>query len=243
MLLPGRGCPEAPLLCIEDQIFSRTIFSARRLFLFISSGRSTIMQRAVLEETRSELRRAVLKRRSTLSPKACQTWSVAIQAKVLELPQYLDARSIALYCAMGKEVETLAIMNHAWGQQKKVFCPESADHPPVFVQVFPALNLSLPLDGAEPQGAVLTPEESHGAVVLVPGVVFDMHGNRLGRGGGWYDRALAWYENRAVVIGLAYELQVVDRVPAQLWDKRVHYVITESRVIDCGVMAQEQIAR
>ena len=204
------------------------------------------MQRAVLEETRNELRRAVSKRRSTLPAATYLSWSRVIQAKVLELPQYIAARSIALYCAMRNEVETWAIMNHALGQKKKVFCPKpSADHPPVFVQVFSKPNLlSESLRRAEPEGGVLlTPEDCEGAMVIVPGVVFDVHGNRLGRGGGWYDRALAWFGNRGVFVGLAYEFQVVDRVPVQPWDKKVQYVITESRVIDCGVMPHEQIAR
>lgn len=202
------------------------------------------MQRAVLEETRNELRREVSKRRSMLSPTTCLSWSAVIQAKVLELPQYLAARSIALYCAMRNEVETWTIMHHALGQKKKVFCPKSsADHPPVFVQVFSKSDLSGSLNGTEPQDEVrLTPEACNGAMVIVPGVVFDVRGNRLGRGGGWYDRALAWFENRGVFVGLAYEFQVVDRVPVEPWDKRVHYVITESRVIDCGAMPQ-QVAR
>ncbi len=203
------------------------------------------MQRALLEETRNDLRREMSKRRSTLSPTTCLSWSGAIQAKVLELPQYLASRSIALYCAMRNEVETWAIMHHALGQKKKVFCPRSsADHPPVFVQVFSKSNLPGSLRGAEPQDGVrLTPEDCNGAMVIVPGVVFDIRGNRLGRGGGWYDRALAWFENRGVFVGLAYEFQVVDRVPDEAWDKRVHYVVTESRVIDCGVMPHDQIAR
>lgn len=205
------------------------------------------MQRAVLEETRNELRRAVSKRRSTLSPTTCLSWSRAIQAKVVELPQYLAVRSIALYCAMRNEVETWAIMNHALGQKKKVFCPKtSGDHlPPLFVQISSQADLVTgSLGAAEPHGdALLTPEDCEGAMVIVPGVVFDVLGNRLGRGGGWYDRALAWFENRGVFIGLAYELQVVDKVPVEPWDKKVHYVITESRVIDCGVMPHEQIAR
>jgi 5-formyltetrahydrofolate cyclo-ligase len=203
------------------------------------------MQRAVLEEIRSELRRRVSRRRSALSHMTRLSWNTAIQAKVLELPRYRQARSIVLYRAMRSEVETGAIMNHALGQTKKVFCPKAgADHPPVFVQVFSESNLPGSPGGAEPQREVLlTPEDCHGVMVIVPGVAFDRHGNRLGRGGGWYDRALGRFENRGVFVGLAYELQVLDRVPVEPWDKKVHYLITESRVIDCGIVPHEQIAR
>jgi 5-formyltetrahydrofolate cyclo-ligase len=70
-------------------------------------------------------------------------------------------------------------------------------------------------------------------VVFVPGVVFDCCGNRLGRGDGWYDRLLA--RLRGIFIGLAYEFQLVERLAAEKWDRKVQYIITEKRVIDCGI--------
>jgi 5-formyltetrahydrofolate cyclo-ligase len=164
---------------------------------------------------------------------------------VLELPQYLAAQSIACYCAIGNEVETWAIMNHALSQKKKVFCPKTSEPAPLLVRIFSETDLAPgPLGAAEPQGhTLLGSQDCASTMVLVPGVVFDVYGNRLGRGGGWYDRALQWFENRGVFVGLAYDLQVVDRLPDAPWDMKVHYVVTESRVMDCGVAPREQIAR
>jgi 5-formyltetrahydrofolate cyclo-ligase len=72
-------------------------------------------------------------------------------------------------------------------------------------------------------------------VVFVPGVAFDVRGNRLGRGKGWYDRLLE-KSGRATFVALAYDFQIVDAVPSEDWDQRVHYLITERRIIDCGSM-------
>lgn len=199
-----------------------------------------------MEETRNGLRRVMLKRRSALSPATCLLWSRSIQAKVLEFPQYLAARSVVLYCATGKEVETRAIIAHALRHNKKVFCPKLSDErAPFFVQIFSEADLVPgPLGVAEPSGETcLSRTESETSMVIIPGVLFDHRGNRLGRGGGWYDRALSWFDNRGVFAGLAYEFQVVDRVPIRSWDEKVHYVITENRVIDCGVKPRERIAR
>lgn len=204
------------------------------------------MQGAVMEETRNQLRSAILKRRSALPSSTCHSWSRSIQAKVLELPQYLAARSVALYRAIRNEVETGAIMNDALGRQKKVFCPNiHGDEPPVFLQVFSQSDLVPgPASAAEPSGHVRFSEaDREGSMVIVPGVVFDELGNRLGRGGGWYDRALKWFDDCGVYVGLAYEIQVVDKVPAELWDEKVHYVVTESRVIDCGLAPRWRIGR
>ncbi len=197
-----------------------------------------------MEETKDGLRSATLKRRSALSPATCFSWSRLIQTKTLELPQYLAARSIALYRATQNEVETGALMDHALRQRKKVFYPQfSGKEPAVFAQVFSEQDLIPgPLGVAEPSGDTrLSQADAETLMVIVPGVLFDCRGNRLGRGGGWYDRALRWLGGRGVYVGLAYEFQVVDRVPLQSWDEKVHYVITESRVIDCGFASQREI--
>ena len=199
-----------------------------------------------MEETRNRLRDAMLKRRSVLSPASRLAWSRLIQTKTLELPQYLAARSIALYCAIQNEVETRAIMDDALRQKKKVFCPRlSGEEPAVFLQIFSEEDFRPgPRGMAEPSGDTRLSQTDCGSlIVVVPGVLFDGRGNRLGRGGGWYDRALQWFDDRGVFVGLGYEFQVIDRVPAQSWDEKVHYVITESRVIDCGIPPHQRIAR
>jgi 5-formyltetrahydrofolate cyclo-ligase len=71
-------------------------------------------------------------------------------------------------------------------------------------------------------------------VVFVPGLIFDCHGNRLGRGIGWYDQLLKQLNRGTVSVALGYDFQMVDEVPTDTWDEKVHYVITEKRVIDCG---------
>ena len=190
-----------------------------------------------MEETRNQLRSAVLKRRSMLASSARRFWSGSIQAKVLELPQYLAAQSVAVYHAMGNEVETEAILSDALGRQKNVFCPKiGGDDPAVFLRIFSRTDLVPGRAGpAEPRGDVrLSKADCEALIVIVPGVVFDDRGNRLGRGGGWYDRALQSLDERGVFVGLAYEFPVVDTVPAESWDEKSHYVVTESRVIDCG---------
>ena len=199
-----------------------------------------------MEETRHGLRSAALKRRSALPLATCLSWSRSIQAKVLELPQYLAAPSVALYCAIRNEVETRAIMEDALRRQKKVFCPKiRGDDPALFVRVFSIADLVAgPRGAAEPAGDVpLSDADCQDLMVIVPGVLFDDRGNRLGRGGGWYDRALQRLNDKGIFVGLAYEFQVVTRVPAELWDQKVHYVITESRVIDCGVLPQRHPVR
>ena len=204
------------------------------------------MPSAAMEETRNGLRSAALKRRAALDPAICRSWSRSIQAKILDLPQYRAARSVAAYRALGNEVDTSAIIDHALGHNRKVFVPElGREELGVFVQILSNEDhlRGLPGTAGSARTAELTGAARDSLIVIVPGVLFDCHGHRLGRGGGWYDRALRSLGARGVYVGLAYEFQLIDRVPAQPWDERVHYVITESRVIDCGESPLGRIAR
>jgi 5-formyltetrahydrofolate cyclo-ligase len=66
-------------------------------------------------------------------------------------------------------------------------------------------------------------------LLLVPGIAFDRHGNRLGRGGGFYDRLLAEYP-AATAVGLCFDFQLVDSLPAEPHDRPVDWIVTESQV-------------
>ena len=69
------------------------------------------------------------------------------------------------------------------------------------------------------------------AMVIVPGVGFDRDGNRLGMGGGWYDRSFSFRHSRHAppwLVGAAFAIQQVDAIPIQDWDVRLDAICTES---------------
>jgi 5-formyltetrahydrofolate cyclo-ligase len=68
-------------------------------------------------------------------------------------------------------------------------------------------------------------------LILVPAVAFDLHGRRLGRGGGYYDRFLAGRATNAFACGVAFDCQVQDVVPVRDHDHPVHMVVTEKRIL------------
>lgn len=71
-------------------------------------------------------------------------------------------------------------------------------------------------------------------IILVPGLAFTRDGTRLGRGGGYYDRLLANPACRAQRIAIAFDLQIVDSIPVEDHDRRVHQIITESGLIQAS---------
>lgn len=72
------------------------------------------------------------------------------------------------------------------------------------------------------------------ACALIPGIAFDKTGHRIGFGGGHFDRLLK--KIHATTIALAYEFQIIDKVPARGYDVAVDYIVTERRVIKCNVI-------
>jgi 5-formyltetrahydrofolate cyclo-ligase len=199
------------------------------------------MQRAVSEESKLALRRAMMSVRASLSPAQSGFWSGLIQDAVLRFPLYLAASEVALYSPIENEVSTNIILAHALESQKRVFYPRIGDdNTGWFFQVSAEAELQSGRFGIR-EPVELNPlagsgqEDRDDRVVFVPGVAFDLRGSRLGRGGGWYDRMLSALKGHGLFVGLAFELQIVDQVMAETWDQKVHYLITEKRVIDCGI--------
>jgi 5-formyltetrahydrofolate cyclo-ligase len=148
---------------------------------------------------------------------------------------YLAAQIIAAYHPIGNEVDTGLIIDDALAHHKRVFVPEPAtDKLCHFVQIFTEGNEpgKYRADGVSAHLTELAHSEDGPVSMIVPGVLFDSQGHRLGRGGGWYDRALQALGETAIYIGLAYEFQLVSHIPTAAWDQKVHLVVTESRVID-----------
>ena len=195
------------------------------------------MRRSVSEESRQSLRDGALVRRRDLARVDCFSWSDSIQRTALKWIEYRRARAVALYSPVHNEVDTSAILGDALKLGKKVFYPKlSMAGLPGFARIRSSAELVVGRYGIlEPVGnEVLAPLQDESLIVFIPGLLFDRQGHRLGRGGGWYDRVLKGLGDRGFFVGLAYEIQLVDDLPAESWDQRVHFIITEKNQIDCG---------
>jgi 5-formyltetrahydrofolate cyclo-ligase len=191
-----------------------------------------------MRERKNSLRAAALAQRALLPRAESLFRSRSIQAKALQFLPYLTRRSVAVYSPIQNEVETAAIRDHALAEGKRVFYPRcTAANVLELIEIGSVSDLGRGRFGIlEPTGERRLPcQDQEELVVFVPGVAFDLQGNRLGRGEGWYDRLIEKL-GRASLVALAYDFQIVDEVPAEEWDQRVHYLITERRIVDCGSM-------
>lgn len=183
-----------------------------------------------MTRTKIEWRRALLAARSAIPKDVHRRDCAAIARRVSGLSCLRSVRAVLGYCAMGAEVDP-----------SEVFAlPELADLP----RYVPA-----PTDDETPRWRAYPTDASlagtrmvHAAellyplLVLVPAVGFDPQGVRLGRGAGFYDRALADLRTSGTIyaVGLAFECQVVPALPSDAWDERVDGIVTENRLIGLG---------
>ena len=183
------------------------------------------------------LRKRVLRARSALDPRLQARLGRAITARLVELEEFRRAGTLHLYIdALPGEVPTHDLASRALAEGKRVAVPTiMAYKPPEMV----GLEIGSLDELTRSPAGLWEPDptraervlEAELDLVIVPGVAFDPTGQRLGLGGGFYDRWLASVQ--APTVGLAFSLQVVDRVPHTERDQGVDRIVTENDVIDC----------
>jgi 5-formyltetrahydrofolate cyclo-ligase len=180
------------------------------------------------------LRKVLSECRSGLRPSYVATVSRQVQLRVLESSVYQANSTIVLYAAKDHEVATDLLLDESLSSQRRILLPKIVPefHRLAIVRVRSHAEL---LPGAfgilEPGAAEVVPLADLGpALFCVPGVGFSNTGQRLGRGGGYFDRTLAAIGPQTVTAGLAYSFQILDQLPESPDDRRLNLIFTESAV-------------
>jgi 5-formyltetrahydrofolate cyclo-ligase len=172
--------------------------------------------------------------RASLPPEFAKSHSLTIQRRLLSTDCYRDAPAVVLYSPIHNEVATDLVAADAIASGKELFFPRLRRDRETMA-VARVHDLSELVAGAfgirEPATEGTTAHGLAGAMVVVPGLAFGPQGQRLGRGGGHYDRFLAALPREAITVGLAYFFQLLDRIPQESFDRRLQYIITESALI------------
>ena len=173
---------------------------------------------------KSVLRREMQRQRRTLSAETVAEYGILIARELRKTKEYRDASSIYLYLSCKNEVSTREILRCALQDGKKIAAPRVQGSVMEFYEIRGMEDTVRGTFGiAEPKPtAPLATDET--ALMLVPGLAFDRSGNRLGYGGGFYDRYLHLHPNHPT-IGLCYPFQVVETLDAQPHDMPVGRVL------------------
>jgi 5-formyltetrahydrofolate cyclo-ligase len=184
---------------------------------------------------KGELRRAKLAERDALPANTRKEKSRLIARQLEELPAFVEAKKVMLFASMASEVETKEMAAWALKEGKQVALPvtdrQSRELIPGWItswdELVPGVWGILEPDRSRLRLAPIDELD----VVVVPGVVFDKKGYRIGYGGGYYDRLLPRLRPGALKVGIAFAEQIVDVVPACEYDIPVDMVITDEGIL------------
>ncbi len=175
---------------------------------------------------KGNIRKEIKKLKALLTEDEQQSSSVSIRRKIESLNHFKEAHNILLYYSLPDEVCTHPWLDD-WDKTKKLFLPVVVGD---YLEVKPYKKTGMQ-QGAyniiEPQGPSIS-NLSLIDLVIVPGVVFDHIGNRIGRGKGYYDRLLP--QLSAPLIGVAYDCQIIEHIPTESHDIAMDMIITPNKI-------------
>lgn len=187
------------------------------------------------QSIKAEVRQACICQRTSLGEKERQRKSLIIQQKLMDLPEFQLAHTVMLFLNFREEVETTAMAEATIAAKKKLILPRCAPHGILLpIEVRDLIQDIEPgkYGIREPKLTLGVVEPSEIDLIIVPGSGFDLQGNRLGYGGGYYDRFFMLLNPLTPRVALSFECQVVPEVPVGKYDAKMTKLITENGVYD-----------
>jgi 5-formyltetrahydrofolate cyclo-ligase len=182
---------------------------------------------------KEKLRKEIKEKRRRQSKEENRKKSKEIKEKLFGLKEYMDAKTVLFYVSYDGEVFTHDMIKEALDDKKVVAPISNKEDCSLSLSILDSWN-----DLEEGSYGILEPRKDcikeisidELDLIIVPGVAFDLNGNRLGHGKGYYDRLLE--KTKAISIGLAFEFQIVKNIPTDRNDVPVDLIITENRMIE-----------
>jgi len=190
-----------------------------------------------MQQQRDVIRQQVRQKRRALPTKRQQTDAHKILNRLIVQPRIHKAQKISVTLAYDGEIDTHLFIEWCWTQQKQIFLPIVDPNKKgnlLFLEYTKDTQMAFNRYGiSEPKF-----ENKHACpvvdldIIFTPLVAFDIDGNRIGMGGGYYDRILApWFQDKSgpYPIGLAHDCQLVNKLPIESWDVPLPEIITPSK--------------
>lgn len=156
--------------------------------------------------------------------------SMRIFEQLITVPEFKRADRIYTYVSMDNEIDTIMLIDYSLSLEKRVFVPRVSGRDMEFYEISDISELNPGYMGIyEPDINGKEPDYSRTGFMCMPGLAFDRSYNRIGYGGGFYDRYLS-VENKLYKAALAYEAQLLESIPAQDGDVRPDMIVTEENI-------------
>lgn len=199
-----------------------------------------------MHETKKNLRRELQKKITSLSPAFIRKASKTVRKNLTSLKIWKEARTVLLYlpakiCERSSkrvgsygEVDTWELLEELWSENKITLLPKiiNKNGDMDVAEVSSGKEIETGFFGLPAPAAAACWNGPPPDLALIPGLAFDHSGFRLGRGGGYYDRFLGKFANApSVLVGLAFDFQILPTLPVEPFDLPVNIICTEKETI------------
>lgn len=180
--------------------------------------------------SKKEIRKKIKGLKEALTKEEIAKYSDAIAEKLIQSDFYKASKVIYPYVAYNQEVITDKIIQDAWDSGKRVAVPKVIDDHMEFMYItsFDQLELGY-CDIPEPTTTDIADEPE--ILIVMPGIAFDPDFNRIGYGGGFYDKYLSAHAHQKFVkVALTYDFQILDHLETEEHDYKVDAIVTPTKV-------------
>lgn len=179
---------------------------------------------------KNTLRKEIEQKLNTLENK--REKSENITKNISSMPIWEKSSKLFLYISFKNEVDTTSLIKEAINQGKEVYAPLIKGKTMSFFRI-DNLNKDKLIKSSfgilEPPKGLPEFFPDKNSIMIIPGVAFSKTGERLGRGGGYYDKYLEKYNNM-IKIAVTFNVQICESIPTNDWDKKVDFVVTEDKI-------------
>lgn len=188
-----------------------------------------------IELSKKNLRKRIISLRDSVSRNLRDIKSRIIALKLFESEYYKNAGCILLFYSFGSEVDTRPVIDNALSDNKRIILPRIKDKN--IIETYFVTNPEKELQSGYFGIMEPVPERCKKAspgeadLALIPGVCFDRKLNRLGYGGGFYDRLIPELNKEVLKISLCFDMQVIENVPVSDYDMKIDMIITEKEIL------------
>lgn len=189
------------------------------------------------------MRLRMTRARNSLSENQREDWSSKAISYLIEVFETMRLTNVLVYIPFRSELDTRSFIEWGWDKGVNILVPR-CNPSDYSMEIYSLRHWEELSPGAygieEPDPLRLNALDSYFVpeVIILPGLAFDLFGGRLGYGSGYYDRLYErlqpWMDHSkpSILIGLGYEMQVVDKVPMDEHDTPLHMLVTEMGIVD-----------
>lgn len=184
---------------------------------------------------KNTIRKKVLDQRRNIEVEEKREWDQLIFTSLVNSDFYIEAKRIFIYVSYENEVETKDIIQYSLDNKKEIYVPKTN----IKEKTMKAIKINSLDELIVDNYGILEPKDVDKKsisdkfdLIIMPGLAFDRNGNRIGYGGGYYDKYISNLNYKVLKIALSYDLQLFKNIKSENHDIKVDCIITNKEIIN-----------